>query len=107
MELLHAQIILIISMKVYSQLNVMNIQLAKYNDKSYFWQWTLGADINGQPTIRSESCHANIDDIDLDFHGGLSWIYNIFSGIVESVLKDKLNDDVSKYTLSVLYVGER
>lgn len=45
---------------------------------------------SGKPVLTAQSCSAGILDLDLDFSGGLSWLYNIFSSLLEGKLKGVL-----------------
>lgn len=48
----------------------------------------VGSDLSGHPTIGVESCKAGVSKIDLHFSGGMSWLFNLFSGLIEDKLKD-------------------
>lgn len=47
----------------------------------------IGSDAKGRPTIAVQECNANVEKIDLDFSGGLSWIYNLVSSFIEDEMK--------------------
>lgn len=55
----------------------------------------VGRDSNGRPTISTRSCSSDLD-VDIDFHGGKAFIYNLFSRIFERKLKDVLKDAICK-----------
>lgn len=46
------------------------------------------------PTIKSTACSSTIGDVSIKFHGGASWLYNIFDHYVEKALKSNLQDTV-------------
>jgi len=47
----------------------------------------VGADPTGHPTIDMKRCTAGVDKLDLNFHGGGSWIYKIFKSIIAKQLR--------------------
>jgi len=51
---------------------------------------TLGASAAGEPTIRTTGCTCHIDRVRIRLHGGASWLYNLFMGAVERLLRDNL-----------------
>ena len=64
----------------------------------------IGSDTSDHPTINTMSCYGNVDDVDVNFHGGLSWIYDAFSGIVESRLKEMLKNAVSVFPNAIPFL---
>ncbi|XP_072223374.1 bactericidal permeability-increasing protein [Leuresthes tenuis] len=38
----------------------------------------LGRDANGHLSVTSDSCYAQVGNVDVNFHGGASWIFNPF-----------------------------
>ncbi|XP_065830579.1 bactericidal permeability-increasing protein-like [Oscarella lobularis] len=54
----------------------------------------VGADSSGRPTISANSCSFNIGKLDIDFHGGASWLYNLFSGTIADGLKGSIEGSV-------------
>ena len=56
----------------------------------------LGRDSKGVPTIRTTGCSSDLD-VDVDFHGGKAWIYNMFASKLESKLKSSLQGKVNFY----------
>jgi len=51
---------------------------------------------SGQPTIDLSSCSDGVNYIDLDFNGGASWLYNLFSGYLANKLKREFEDTICK-----------
>ena len=39
-------------------------------------------------------CKAEIDKLDVHFHGGASWLYNLFSSEIADKVKDALNGQI-------------
>lgn len=50
----------------------------------------------GKPVLESIGCSAHVSEIDLDFSGGLSWIYNLFSSYLEKKLRDPITKILCK-----------
>ncbi len=44
----------------------------------------------GKPTIHSEGCSASVGSVDVRFHGGASWLYNIFDDQISHAIKGQL-----------------
>jgi lipopolysaccharide-binding protein len=44
--------------------------------------------------LNTSFCSIEIDNLNIDFHGGASWLYNLFSSIIEGKLKDYLNSEL-------------
>ncbi|XP_077993944.1 bactericidal permeability-increasing protein-like [Glandiceps talaboti] len=54
----------------------------------------LGKDKTGRPTIAPAGCTGGVGSIKVKFHGGASWLYNLFSGSIESSMKKSLKDKI-------------
>jgi len=54
----------------------------------------LGKDGTGRPTIAPAGCTGGVSSISVKFHGGASWLYNLFSGSIEDSMKSSLNSKV-------------
>ncbi|XP_046850520.1 lipopolysaccharide-binding protein-like [Xenia sp. Carnegie-2017] len=50
----------------------------------------IGVD-KGKPTISTSSCTDNIGDVNVKFHGGASWLYNLFRHKIGDSIKSQLN----------------
>lgn len=46
---------------------------------------------NGNAFLTLTSCTSNIGSVDLHFHGGASWLYNLFKDPIEHAVKNALN----------------
>jgi hypothetical protein len=38
-----------------------------------------------EPTVATQSCSAGIGHMDVKFHGGASWLYNLFSSLIAGI----------------------
>ncbi|XP_039555730.1 bactericidal permeability-increasing protein-like, partial [Passer montanus] len=60
----------------------------------------LGSDTTGKPTISTADCSAHISKVRVRFSGKLGWLYNLFHRVIESklrnILEDKVCDNVAK-----------
>ncbi|KAK3085539.1 hypothetical protein FSP39_004971 [Pinctada imbricata] len=54
----------------------------------------IGMDNTGRPNIRSDSCNDQIGGVSVKFHGGASWIYNLFKGKIADMIKDKMDGQI-------------
>lgn len=46
-----------------------------------------GADDNGRPSVASKGCSSSIGSVNIDIHGDISFILNLFKGQVEKVIQ--------------------
>jgi hypothetical protein len=50
-------------------------------------------------------CTSSVGGVDVHFHGGASWLYNLFSAALESPIRDALKNIVSFLRIRVvLYI---
>ncbi|XP_067856769.1 bactericidal permeability-increasing protein-like [Heptranchias perlo] len=54
----------------------------------------MNRDATGRPSVRSATCKANIGNLDIKFHGGGSWLYNLFSSSLENPIRSSLNREI-------------
>ncbi|KAK3597547.1 hypothetical protein CHS0354_018144 [Potamilus streckersoni] len=54
----------------------------------------LGVDVNGRPTIAASGCSCGISSVNIKFHGGWAWLYNLFSGKLEDTVKKTLKNKI-------------
>lgn len=54
----------------------------------------VGADGGGHPTVNAHTCSTNIGNINVDFHGGASWLYNLFAGQIAGMVKKNLDSQL-------------
>ncbi|KAL9983277.1 hypothetical protein ACROYT_G005423 [Oculina patagonica] len=62
----------------------------------------LGADSTGHPTIAAASCSSSIGDVNMHFHGGASWLYNLFDSYVDKKVKETLQDKLCQETSDLI-----
>jgi len=48
----------------------------------------------GKPVLRANGCSASIGHLNLNFHGGLAWVYNLFKGVLANFLKNPITQAV-------------
>ncbi|XP_072370669.1 bactericidal permeability-increasing protein-like [Scyliorhinus torazame] len=51
-------------------------------------------DDTGRPAVHSAGCTANVGSLDITFHGGASWLYNLFSSSLEDPIRSSLNREI-------------
>ncbi|XP_063694485.1 bactericidal permeability-increasing protein-like [Bolinopsis microptera] len=54
----------------------------------------IGTTDKGEPHVTTKTCSFNIGHVDVTFHGGASWLYNLFSSSIADALKDAIKDQV-------------
>ncbi|KAK6479472.1 bactericidal permeability-increasing protein-like [Huso huso] len=54
----------------------------------------VSRDETGRPTVSSASCSTSIGGVRIKFHGGASWLYNLFSKFIEKALRKALSDKI-------------
>ncbi|XP_006639508.2 bactericidal permeability-increasing protein [Lepisosteus oculatus] len=52
----------------------------------------VGSDETGRPTVSCTSCSASVGSAKIKFHGGASWLYNLFSSFIDKALRNALQD---------------
>ena len=57
---------------------------------------TLGVDRGGRPTLTSTGCTSRVGRVRVKFHGGRSWLYNLFRKFIERPLKRQLQSKICK-----------
>ncbi|KAM7423157.1 hypothetical protein PAMA_010944 [Pampus argenteus] len=53
------------------------------------------SDETGRPTVSSVSCQAAVGSASIKFHGGASWLYNLFKSFVDKGLRNALEKQVA------------
>lgn len=53
-------------------------------------------DGSGRLVISSQDCSFDVRKISVKFHGGASWLYNLFTSFIESRIKDDLKNRICK-----------
>ena len=55
-----------------------------------------GVNKQHRPTVSANKCNCYAGSTKVKFHGGASWLYNLFSSKIEDVLKRQLQGKVNK-----------
>uniref|UniRef100_A0A4W5KMG1 Bactericidal permeability-increasing protein n=1 Tax=Hucho hucho TaxID=62062 RepID=A0A4W5KMG1_9TELE len=55
---------------------------------------TIKSDETGRPTVSSVNCGANVGSASIKFHGGASWLYNLFSAYIDKALRSALQKQI-------------
>ncbi|XP_027023486.2 bactericidal permeability-increasing protein-like [Tachysurus fulvidraco] len=57
---------------------------------------TIGVkeDDTGRPSVSSANCAASVGDVSIKFHGGASWLYNLFKSFVDKALRSALQKQI-------------
>ncbi|KAJ5071570.1 bactericidal permeability-increasing bpi protein-related [Anaeramoeba ignava] len=55
----------------------------------------IGSDSNGRPTIVTSSISLDLGSLNVHFHGGDSWLYNLFSGEISDKIKSSVESEVN------------
>jgi len=68
----------------------------------------VGVDPKGHPTLSSSGCSFDIGHLDIHFHGGASWLYNLFSSTISDQLKSSLQGQLcSEATSEINTAGNK
>uniref|UniRef100_A0A4W4F217 Bactericidal permeability-increasing protein n=1 Tax=Electrophorus electricus TaxID=8005 RepID=A0A4W4F217_ELEEL len=51
---------------------------------------TIQSDDTGRPVVSSANCAASVGQTSITFHGGASWLYNLFSSYIDDALRSVL-----------------
>ncbi|KAK1800088.1 hypothetical protein P4O66_006143 [Electrophorus voltai] len=51
---------------------------------------TIQSDDTGRPVVSSANCAASVGQTSVTFHGGASWLYNLFSSYIDDALRSVL-----------------
>lgn len=55
---------------------------------------STGLSPSNEPTVSTASCSGDIGKLDVHFHGGASWLYNLFDDLIEKEIKKSLNSQL-------------
>ena len=64
-------------------------------------QTFAATDKTGRPRLTAKSCSCDMGSVSITFHGGQSWIYNLFSSIVANNIKGQLQGQVGTAPISL------
>ena len=62
----------------------------------------IGRDAKGHATLSSSACKFNIGSLDIHFHGGASWLYNLFDSQIASAIKGSLNGQICSQAVKAI-----
>lgn len=51
-------------------------------------------DETGRPTVNSVNCAASVGSVSIKFHGGASWLYNLFKSFIDKALRKALEKQI-------------
>lgn len=51
-------------------------------------------DDSGRPAVWKDACSSSVGALHVTFHGGSSWLYNLFTGALEGPLRDIINTNL-------------
>ncbi|KAM6980255.1 bactericidal permeability-increasing protein-like [Aplochiton taeniatus] len=54
----------------------------------------IKSDETGRPMVTSAKCEANLGSASIKFHGGTSWLYNLFSAYIDKALRNALQKQI-------------
>lgn len=52
------------------------------------------SDETGRPAVRTAICRASVGQVKIKFHGGASWLYNLFRSFIEKVIRNQLETQI-------------
>ncbi|XP_073681951.1 bactericidal permeability-increasing protein-like [Garra rufa] len=52
------------------------------------------SDDTGRPTVKMTNCAATVGSVNVKFHGGASWLYNLFRSFVNKALRNALQKQI-------------
>ncbi|XP_072487755.1 bactericidal permeability-increasing protein-like isoform X2 [Notamacropus eugenii] len=67
----------------------------------------VGWDGAGRLSVSPAGCSCHIGHLDVTFHGGASWLYNIFTGALEDPIQRELNSKVCEKIQNAVQALER
>ena len=57
---------------------------------------SIGKDSDGHPTLKTTGCSLSVGSLSVKFHGGASWLYNLFSGSIADSVKSSMQGQVGQ-----------
>ncbi|XP_053509220.1 bactericidal permeability-increasing protein [Ictalurus furcatus] len=55
---------------------------------------SVKGDDTGRPVVSSANCAASVGNVNIKFHGGASWLYNLFKDYIEKALRSALQKQI-------------
>ena len=62
----------------------------------------IGKDSKGHATLSSSACKFSIGGLSIHFHGGASWLYNLFDSEIAGSIKGSLNGQICKQAVNAI-----
>ena len=60
----------------------------------------IDMDSNGHATLTATSCLLTVGGVSVKFHGGASWLYNLFDNAISGSIKAAMQDKVLPLNLN-------
>ncbi|XP_072307801.1 bactericidal permeability-increasing protein-like [Eucyclogobius newberryi] len=54
----------------------------------------IKSDETGRPTVNGDNCAASVGSASIKFHGGASWLYNLFKNFIDKALRNALEKKI-------------
>jgi lipopolysaccharide-binding protein len=67
----------------------------KTKDMSLSQTVSVRNDGSGRLVVLAGDCSFDVREISVEFHGGASWLYNLFTSFIEGKIKDHLKSQVN------------
>ena len=58
--------------------------------------YSIGKDSDGHPTLKTTGCSLSVGSLSVKFHGGASWLYNLFSDSIADSVKKSMQGQVGQ-----------
>ncbi|KAF4093904.1 hypothetical protein AMELA_G00006740 [Ameiurus melas] len=55
---------------------------------------SVKGDDTGRPVVSSANCAASVGNVNIKFHGGASWLYNLFKDYIDKALRNALQKQI-------------
>uniref|UniRef100_A0A8C7CF01 Bactericidal permeability-increasing protein n=1 Tax=Oncorhynchus kisutch TaxID=8019 RepID=A0A8C7CF01_ONCKI len=62
----------------------------------------IKSDETGRPTVSTVNCVANVGSASIKFHGGASWLYNLFKSYIDKALRSALQKQICPLVADVI-----
>nr|ARV86003.1 bactericidal/permeability-increasing protein 2 [Sinohyriopsis cumingii] len=72
------------------------------NGLSFSINAAFGVDSGGRPSVAASGCNCDISSVDITFHGGMAWLYNLFTSLIEPSVRDSLKGTVCSSVTSLI-----
>nr|QVV41482.1 BPI/LBP [Trachidermus fasciatus] len=66
----------------------------KVSDLTITTSIAIKSDETGRPTVNTVDCVAAVGSVSIKFHGGASWLYNLFKAFIDKALRNALEKQV-------------